>query len=384
MNRIAFLLLSFCVLFVVADKKMQVYFFDVGQGDSQLIVFPSGYSILVDLGEEAWNYHKNSDYVAKRIKEIIGELKVNTIVVSHTHLDHTGTPGYGGIWGIIEKSGLKFDHLYDRNTGVWKDSNKDGQCDDGEVEYKITGQTGPTTLKWACYVTNSSRSATMNGKREVAELCGSTQINPTDSGAKVTVVAIDGLGAKTKDGRPIAADWSKVKSAPSENSYSVGLLIQYNKFSYVTLGDLDGDYASGLQYNDIESTILSRVGASDLFHVNHHASAWSSCQPLLNILKPSASVISVGNDNDYDHPSQEALDRLGDIGSQIFLTERGYKRNLRGGIVANGDVIVETDGSSSMKVTAGSTSKTFKLKGTKHPACKDGDLQKKSIPTIKP
>jgi len=86
---------------------------------------------------------------------------VNSIVVTHTHLDHTGTPGYGGIWGLIERHGLQFDALYDRNVGDWRDTNNDGRCDDGEVAYGITGQTGPTELKWACYTTNSSAKASV-------------------------------------------------------------------------------------------------------------------------------------------------------------------------------------------------------------------------------
>ena len=36
-------------------------------------------------------------------------------------------------------------------------------------------------------------------------------MKPNDAGAKITVIAVDGLGAKTKDGRPIAANWAKAK-----------------------------------------------------------------------------------------------------------------------------------------------------------------------------
>jgi len=360
---------------------MKIYVFNVGQADAQLIVFPSGYSILIDTGEVKWNDLTNCNYVAKRLQEILGKsMHVNTIVISHTHLDHIGTIKYGGIWGLIERHGLTFDKLIDRNCGIWKDSNRDKKCDASEIQYKIIGDMSSTTDKWICWATADP----IKSKREIAQLCSSNQMKPKDKGAKITVVGVDATGVLTSKGKPVRANWSAVKNGPSENAYSVGLLIQYGDFSYLTMGDMDGSYFSGNTYNDIESTVVPRVGPVDFYHVNHHGSPFSTCQALVDKTKPTAAVFSVGK-NDYKHPGQETIDRLYKAGTEMFFTGKGVERNYRNGIIANGDVIVETDGKKYFTVSAGKRTKKYtSLKGTKFPACKDGDQQDKPIPTIKP
>lgn len=42
--------------------EFQIYIFNVGQGDSQLIVYPSGYSIFIDINEANWNTDKGSNF----------------------------------------------------------------------------------------------------------------------------------------------------------------------------------------------------------------------------------------------------------------------------------------------------------------------------------
>lgn len=47
--------------------NFEIHVFQVGQGHSQLIVFPSGYSILVDVFEPSWNTCKVRIVSGKRI-----------------------------------------------------------------------------------------------------------------------------------------------------------------------------------------------------------------------------------------------------------------------------------------------------------------------------
>jgi len=370
----SFLCVSFC------SNNLEIYIFNVGQADSQLLVYPSGYTILIDLGELDWNLSDNAKYVAARIEKITGKKHINTIVVTHTHLDHIGTVGYGGIWGLVNKFGFTFDKIIDRDAGSWKDSNRDGKCDkDKEIEYRIIGKTSPTTDKWLCWVYSKD----IKAKREIAELCSTSQIKPKDKGSLITVVGVDGHGSKTKSGQPVAANWSAVSNGPSENAYSIGLLIQYGDFSYVTMGDMDGSYYSGNTYSDVESLVSTRLASADLYHANHHGSPFSSGPALLNVIKPTAAVFSVGKDNEHNHPGQETLDRLDKLGTEMFLTSRGVSRNYHGAVIANGDITIVTDGKKFFEVTAGKRSKKYKLKGTKFPKCKDGSLQKEKIVKIK-
>ncbi|TSA45836.1 MBL fold metallo-hydrolase [bacterium] len=59
----------------------------------------------------------------------------------------------------------------------------------------------------------------------------------------------------------------------------------------------------------------------DILKVGHHGSKNSSSANFLNALKPKVAVIEVGK-NSYGHPTPEVLNRLADIGAQIFRTDQ--------------------------------------------------------------
>ncbi|BEP29694.1 ComEC/Rec2 family competence protein [Helicovermis profundi] len=87
-KKIKIINLSLIILFisVVLSYQMQnsllIYFIDVGEGDSSLIITPSRKTILIDSG---------NGYL--RINSVLKALKVNKIdylVISHEHMDHIG------------------------------------------------------------------------------------------------------------------------------------------------------------------------------------------------------------------------------------------------------------------------------------------------------
>jgi beta-lactamase superfamily II metal-dependent hydrolase len=59
----------------------------------------------------------------------------------------------------------------------------------------------------------------------------------------------------------------------------------------------------------------------DILKVGHHGSRFSSSVRFLNALKPKVAVIEVGK-NSYGHPTPEVLNRLADIGAQVFRTDQ--------------------------------------------------------------
>ena len=61
---------------------------------------------------------------------------------------------------------------------------------------------------------------------------------------------------------------------------------------------------------------------ADILKVGHHGSRESSSYVFLKAVNPVYSVISVGNDNDYGHPTEEALSRLNDVGTTLFRTDK--------------------------------------------------------------
>jgi competence protein ComEC len=68
---------------VVTDGKLSVYFLDVGQGDSELLVFGNK-TILIDAGETDMG-----DRVVADLKKL-GVTRIDLLVATHPHSDHIG------------------------------------------------------------------------------------------------------------------------------------------------------------------------------------------------------------------------------------------------------------------------------------------------------
>ena len=56
--------------------------------------------------------------------------------------------------------------------------------------------------------------------------------------------------------------------------------------------------------------------------VPHHGSGASSSADFLRAVSPAAAVISCGEGNRYRHPRPETLERLGQVGADVYRTDR--------------------------------------------------------------
>ena len=161
-------------------------------------------------------------------------------------MDHLGYVGYGGFWRAIEDDLFSFGKIIDRDAAVWKGtvSGEDGECNYDDVEWRNAGTWSGTAILWACYATNPLNTKIYN-IREVAEMGSTTQINPPDAGATVTIVHTDAIGVVMADGiTPLGGDHTQDNPQPSENDYCLSILIQYGNFKFYSGGDLDGSYSS--------------------------------------------------------------------------------------------------------------------------------------------
>jgi beta-lactamase superfamily II metal-dependent hydrolase len=329
-----------------------VYIFDVGQGDSQLIIFPSGYSILIDVRESSWNSGKGAALIAQKVRAITGGSHVNVGMLSHLHLDHIGYAGYGGFWALLEIEGLTFDKIIDRDAGTWVDGHGggtvDGLCDpDLEIVWHNAGTVSGTARNWLCYATNPANT-NIYPIRELADLWSTTQIAPPDPGAVVTIIQVDGDDVYMADGvTPIQGDHTGSSLPPSENDYSIALKIRYGQIDYATAGDADGVYNAsqwGYTYNDVETPMADRFGPVDILRVNHHGSGNSTNQYYVDTLAPTVSLISCGP-NSFGHPKQEVVDRL-TAANDVYITNYcASDVDYSGTVVVGGDIVIlSTDG----------------------------------------
>lgn len=112
------------------------------------------------------------------------------------------------------------------------------------------------------------------------------------------------------------------KEYTDANNNSIVLKIVYNNNKFLFMGDAE---------KTSENDILSDVSA-DVIKIGHHGSDTSSSENFVNRVNAKYVVISVGKDNQYNHPNAVVLDRWIASGASIYRTD------------INGNIIVISDG----------------------------------------
>jgi competence protein ComEC len=297
--------LVFCPL--LWGQTLTIYHVDVDQGDSTLIVSPSGKTLLIDGGDTGKGM--------TRVVPLLQSLKIRSLdytVATHYDADHIG-----GLDEVIQALGRRISvQAFDR----------------GEAPEK--------TKAYKDYV------AAVGEHRK--------EIKPGDTiglGPDIDVICV-AVNQQVVNGSKIDPP------LPDENGNSVALLIRFKDFDYFIGGDLTGGGKSGSKRTpDVESLVGEAIGDVDVLRVSHHGSQTSSNQNFLAVLHPEVAVISVGNGGKnlrYHHPHRIVLTRLRSLPSMraIFTTHRGQ---TTGGLkqaerklmkIAEGDVILTTDGES--------------------------------------
>lgn len=106
------------------------------------------------------------------------------------------------------------------------------------------------------------------------------------------------------------------------NNCSVVIKLNYLDTSFLFTGDAEKSELD---------TIVGDVSA-DVLKVGHHGSRTSTYEEFIKKVNPSIAVISVGEDNAYNHPHPEAISILKEYTESIYRTDK------------DGTVIVSSDG----------------------------------------
>lgn len=96
----------------------------------------------------------------------------------------------------------------------------------------------------------------------------------------------------------------------STNDGSIAFLLKFEDKSIFMSGDLSKEF---------EQLFENKINDIDIFKVGHHGSKTSTPENLIGKFKPEISLISVGEDNTYGHPSSEVLTTLKH--TQIYRTD---------------------------------------------------------------
>ena len=312
------------------SKVLKIIFFDVGQGDSALLISPSKKIILIDAGgkpgyviEESEGTSEEKDDAAKNViipyltKElqllttyshlpspISHLLSIDYFIATHPHADH-----YGGFVTLMENK-IVPSVVYD--TGYPK-------------SYPLY-ETFLQMIKFAEYPDFRRGVNGTNLPRNVARPSGRVK-------AKYVVPTVGetvdlGGGVLMKFLGPL----SKYKGTKSdENNSSIVLKITYQNVSFLFTGDVELEAENDLVNwrGELKSTILK---------IAHHGSKTSTTSAFLDRVSPDIAVISSGRGNTFGHPSDETLKKLVDRNVNIYRTDQ------------NGTITLLTDGTS-LKIT---------------------------------
>lgn len=256
---IIFFLILIMLILKMIPKDLRIYFIDVGQGDSTLIITPTDKKILIDSGGSetgSFDVGKNTLVPYLLDRKIIS---LDYICISHFDSDHCD--GFKYLLNNIKVKNIILSKQYEKT-------------DNFEEIMNIVNKKKINILKV-----------------EVGDILN------VDKFVRFKIFS---------PGKFLTNDI---------NDNSIVMKLEYNKFSCLFTGDISKKIEQDLvkKYgNELESTILK---------VAHHGSKTSSDESFIKQVAPKISLIGVGKNNKFGHPNEEVLKILEAINSKIYRTD---------------------------------------------------------------
>lgn len=254
---IVLILINFIIY--IFPQKLRIFFIDVGQGDSTLIITPDKKTVLIDGGGS-----DSFDVGEKVLLPYLLDrriLKIDYVLISHFDTDHCG-----GILTIMEKVKVK-------NIIISE------QAEHSE---------------------NYERSKKLMIHK------------------KIRLIEVK-KGDKIKIGRysefKILFPTSRLLSENPLNNNSIVAQFNYNNFKMLFTGDIEK-----LAEQQILKAEKAEIRA-DILKVAHHGSKTSSIPEFIKAVKPKIALIGVGKNNTFGHPNQQTIKNLENIKCRIYRTD---------------------------------------------------------------
>lgn len=273
--------------------ELKVHVLDVGpiEGDSILIISPTGKTVLIDAGDAG---------KGKVVLEALKRYKVERLdyfIATHPHPDHIGAADevMNGI-----KVGAVIDNGVDLSTPA--------PAPPATKKGKGSKPAPPPPKKKAKAVNSffDEYAAALKQSGAQYEKAEPGKKYDLGGGAILTVLAPN-EPAFIKD---------QMKAGGNDtNANSIVLRLDYGDFSILFMGDAEAQ------------TELRLLGKKDLdldakvIKVAHHGSKYATTEDFLKRVHPEAAIISDGAWNRYGHPAQTVLDRLKAANVKLWRTD---------------------------------------------------------------
>ena len=274
-SALAFIFLfSCCPAFLSAaapqpEDPLRVVFLNVRQGDSTIILTPSGKTVLIDGGQSGTRYSPydaGQETVVPMLKSL-GVKKIDVLISTHPDYDHVG-----GLSAVLEE--LPVELIFD--SGI-----------------DHTTETYQRFLELA------------REKKIPLRTPEKGEIIPTGDKTRIQVIAPQ---------VPV-----KNRSNLDLNNNSIVVRVDHGDVSFLLAADAE---------HELENTIMNsgaRVRAK-ILKTGHHGSRGATGADFFYLVNPEVAVISVGKRNKYDHPHWEVANRIREANAWTLRTD--YHGNI--------------------------------------------------------
>jgi len=290
--------------------ELQVHVLDVGpiNGDSILIISPTGRAVLLDAGD------KGKGKVVLDALKRYNVAQLDYFITTHPHPDHIG-----GADEVIKAT--KVLNVIDNGLGPdlpesFASQTKASDATAGKKAAK-NRPAGKKLDKAASIIRFYDEYKDAVGKSGAHyEKAQPGAVYEIGGGARLTILA---------PSEPyFTKDHTKTGGNPA-NANSVVARLDYGDFSMLLPGDAEEQTEHRMLTRDVNLK-------AKIVKVAHHGSKYATAQDLVDRVKPEVAIISCGEWNRYGHPAQVVLDRLRaanvklyrtDLQGEITITTRG-------------------------------------------------------------
>jgi competence protein ComEC len=244
------------------DGRLHLSAIDVGQGDSLLVTFPNGRTMIVDTGGvSAGGGFDIGDRVVGPVLRYRGIGHLDYLAVTHGDLDHIGGA-----------ASLARDF---RPAEIWYGTFVNHHMPTMQLQ-AIAAATG-SAWRWLL----------ANDRVEIGDV-------------------------EIRVHNPPLADWQRQKV---RNSDSLVIELRYGQVSMLLMGDAG---------EDVERMLIPTLDLLPIVVLKspHHGSATSSSQEFIDAIKPTLVVISCGRGNSFGHPVTAVVERYKSAGAQVLRTDQ--------------------------------------------------------------
>lgn len=304
------------------EGEMEIHFINTGHGESQFLILPDGTSMLIDAGDHDPRLYKklsearpdssrrSGEWIARYIKQQNPyKDKVDYMIVSHFHSDHMGL--------AEENLNLKYNkdssYILSGITEVGQTIRFAKIIDRGYPNYN---KPVPVRYKevdnYRIFIDEKAKEYGL--KQEAFEIGSNQQFHLTKKPKQYKNFTIQNLSANGAvwNGTDIidyfGSDERNTSGWINENSMSIGLLISYGKFDYLTAGDITGYVFYGDSAKvDLAAKIAEMCPNVEICKMNHHGYKDAMSEKFVRTIQAEHYINSVW---DQEHFQPNVLGRI--------------------------------------------------------------------------